>query len=189
MPRTSIWRCASWPGRTCCSRRHGGSNCRRRAAAGSAISASRCGRHRRCAEIDASVSRTLRCVPSTPSCAPAQRSTKRRGRRSTTRSTTGCSCCCCARPPPRACATRISPRSRRSPRRLAADDISFRAAVARGATLLHRAWGSRQRGAHQTALHVARILPALRRAADAGRGDRRLPAQPQPRPRRAHDRR
>ena len=49
----------------------------------------------------------------------------------------------------------------------------------------HRAWGIANEARTKLRYAVARILPALRRVADAGRGDRRLPAQPQPGPRRA----
>ena len=108
--------------------------------------------------------------------APGRWSTIRRGPGSTTRRTTGCSCCCCARRRRRACATRISPAQQEIAATLGEDDFSDRAAVARGATMLTPRLGQRQRGAHQAAISLARILQAVRRVADAGRGDRRLPA-------------
>jgi amidase len=67
---------------------------------------------------------------------------------------------------------------------LTEDDMSDRAAVARGTTLLHRAWG-----AYKTAIHLARILQELRCIADTGGGDRRLPAQSQPQSRPTHGQR
>jgi amidase len=66
--------------------------------------------------IDATVSDLL-IAPSAPSRGPERWSTIQRVPRSTTRNTTVCSCCCCVRPRRPACATRISPGSRRSPPR------------------------------------------------------------------------
>ena len=55
--------------------------------------------------------------------------------------TTGSSCCCCAPRPHRACATTISPSSKRSPQPCRPTTPARVADVARGATVAHWGWG------------------------------------------------
>ncbi len=113
---------------------------RRRATAGSESFVSLCGRRHRYAGSTPAYAISL-IVPLTPSCAPGPRSTIRRARGSMTRNISVSSCCCYARQRRHGWATKISPGSRRSPRRLPTTIRVTAPAVARGATLLHRAWG------------------------------------------------
>ena len=70
---------------------------------------------------------------------------------------------------------------------LSEHEMSDRAAVARRDIAAPRL-GPCQRDAHKAPVHMARIFQALRRVADTGGGDRRVPARPQSQSRRTHGR-
>src|SRR6516225_2718823 len=140
MPRTSIWRYAPWPDLTYCNRRPGGSNCRHRAAAGSTNFVWLCGHPHRCAG-------SIRVYPTSLI------------RRLNAIMHSGAMVDDAARPGiddeahhrlfmlllRAATASRMGDeefvRQQEIALTLTEDDMSDRAGVARGATLLHRTWG------------------------------------------------